>query len=374
MAEHMKDGPSAPRADAGASDRTLEGTADPGARLFLDFLSSIRPQIDASLERRWRDKVRDVERYGREVAAMAAEAKSLTLRGGKRFRAGLLVAAYQGVAPDAPLEPAIDAGVALELLQTYLLIQDDWIDGDTVRRGDRTVHVALAEVLGDVHLGASSAILAGDLTWSFALGALASAAAPPDRALAAVQLFCRMHEDVVIGQHLDVVGRAEDVEQMHALKTGSYTVRGPLALGATLAGASAEVVAALERFAAPVGVAFQLRDDLLGAFGSAAATGKPVGNDLRAGKRTAVLAAAEGRLDAAGRGAVARALGQKDASDEAVAAATLALEACGARRVVEERLSALCGEAEDLGRALPVTEHARRILSGAASALRWKGA
>ncbi|WP_437581683.1 polyprenyl synthetase family protein [Sorangium sp. So ce887] len=370
MTAHTKDGESAPR----AGDRTLEGTADPGARLFLDFLSSIRPRIEAALDQRWRDRVSHVQRYGREVAAMAMEARNLTLRGGKRFRAGLLVAAYQGVAPDAPLEPAIDAGVALELLQTYLLIQDDWIDGDTVRRGDRTVHVALTEALGDPHLGASSAILAGDLTWSLALSALAGAEAPPARVLAAVRLFCAMHEDVVIGQHLDVVGRAEDVEQMHALKTGSYTVRGPLALGATLAGAPPETVAALERFAAPVGVAFQLRDDLLGTFGSAAATGKPVGNDLRAGKRTAVLASAEGRLDAAGRSAVERALGRKDASDDAVAAATLALEACGARRAVEERLSALCGEAEALGRSLPVSASARQILCGAASALRWTGA
>ncbi|MGK4004387.1 polyprenyl synthetase family protein [Sorangium sp. So ce1036] len=370
MTAHTKDAARAPQ----AGDRTLEGTADPGARLFLDFLSSIRPEIEAALERRWRDKVSDVERYGREVAAMAMEARSLTLRGGKRFRAGLLVAAYQGVAPDAPLAPAIDAGVALELLQTYLLIQDDWIDGDAVRRGGRTVHVGLTEVLGDAHLGASSAILAGDLTWGFALSTLAAAAAPPDRTLAAVRRFCKMHEDVVIGQHLDVVGRAEDVEQMHALKTGSYTVRGPLALGATLAGAPAETVAALERFAEPVGVAFQLRDDLLGTFGSAAATGKPVGNDLRAGKRTAVLASAEGRLDAAGRSALERVLGRKDASDEAVADAARALEACGARGAVEARLSALCGEAEVLGRSLPVIERARQILCGAASALRWTGA
>ncbi|XXX80776.1 polyprenyl synthetase family protein [Sorangium sp. So ce134] len=366
----MKDGEAAPQ----AGDRTLERTADPGARLFLDFLSSIRPLVEAALEQRWRDKANHVKRFGREVAAMVKEAESLTLRGGKRFRAALVAAAYQGVAPDAPLGPAIAGGAAVELLQTYLLIQDDWIDGDTVRRGARTVHVALTEVLGDPHLGASSAIFAADLTWSLAIGTLTSSEAPPERALAAVRLFCKMNEEVVIGQHLDMVGRAEDVELMHAFKTGSYTARGPLALGATLAGAPAETVAALERFAAPVGVAFQLRDDLLGTFGSSAELGKPVGNDLRAGKRTAVIASAEGRLDAAGRSAVERALGRKDASEDDVAAAARALEACGARRAVEERLAALCGEAEELARSLPVSASARRILAGAASALRWPGA
>jgi geranylgeranyl diphosphate synthase, type I len=369
MTAHKNDTKSVPP----GGDRTLEGTGHPGARLFLDFLGSIRPAIEEALEMRWRAKLDDIERYGREVAAIATEAKNLTMRGGKRFRAGLLVAAYQGVAPDAPLEVAIDAGVSLELLQTYLLIQDDWIDSDPVRRGGQAVHVALGEMLGDAHLGAASAVLASDFTWSLALAALASSAAPAAATVAAIRLFCKVHEDVVIGQQLDVLGRSEDVEQMHALKTGSYTVRGPLALGAILAGATGETVAALERFAAPLGVAVQLRDDLLGTFGAAAGTGKPVGNDLRAGKRTAVLAWADRRLDAGGRRAVDSVLGRKDATDAAVAEATLALEACGARGAVEARLAALCEEAEGLSRSLPVSDGARQILGGAASALRWTG-
>lgn len=370
MTAHAKDAPSTPP----GGDHTLEGSQHPGARLFLDFLASVRPTVEEALETRWNDKLREIAQYGREVTAMALEAKSLTMRGGKRFRAGLLVAAYQGVAPDAPLDVAIDAGVSLELLQTYLLIQDDWIDDDPVRRGGRTVHVALGDTLNNAHLGAASAILASDLTWGFALAVLASAAAPAAATLAAVRLFCKVHEDVVLGQQLDVLGRAEDVEQMHALKTGSYTVRGPLTLGATLAGAPPETVAALTRFAAPLGVAFQLRDDLLGTFGSTAATGKPVGNDLRAGKRTAVLAWADGHLEAGARRAVDVVLGQKGASDADVAAATRALEACGARRAVEDRLAALCSEAEELSRSLPVNERAQQLLGGAAGALRWTGA
>jgi geranylgeranyl diphosphate synthase, type I len=355
-------------------DHTLEGTPHPGARLFLDFLASVRPSIEAALEMRWSAKLGHVAQYGSEVSAMVLAAKSLTMRGGKRFRAGMLIAAYQGVAPDAPLEIAIDAGVSLELLQTYLLIQDDWIDDDPVRRGGETVHVALGGTLGDAHLGAASAVLASDLTWGLALSVLASSAAPAATTLAAIRLFCKVHEDVVLGQQLDILGRADDVEQMHALKTGSYTVRGPLALGATLAGAPQETVAALDRFAAPLGVAFQLRDDLLGTFGSTAATGKPVGNDLRAGKRTAVLAWADQRLEAGGRRAVDSVLGHKGASDADVAEAAQALETCGARRAVEDRLAALCGEAEELSRTLPVNERARQILGGAASALRWTGA
>ncbi|MCC6555240.1 MAG: polyprenyl synthetase family protein [Polyangiaceae bacterium] len=358
----------------GSVDRTLERGGTQAARVFLEFLGGLRPAIEAGLEARWAERVREVERYGGEVRAMAAEARSLTMRGGKRFRAGLVVAAYLGVAPEAPIEAAVEAAIALEMLQTYLLIQDDWIDGDATRRGGPAVHAALGAALGDAHLGAASAILASDLTWGLAVRALAEAPAAASAVLAAIRVLCRVHDDVVVGQHLDVLGRAEDVEQMHALKTGSYTVRGPLLLGATLAGAGEETLAALERWAAPVGVAFQLRDDLLGTFGSEAETGKPVGNDLRAGKRTAVLASSEARLDEAGRRAVSAVLGRKDASAEAVAAATAALEACGARRGVEERLATLCDQAEALAAGLPLTERARGILAGAASALRWSGA
>ena len=87
----------------------------------------------------------------------------------------------------------------------------------------------LTKSFGGSHVGNASAILASDLTWGLALETLASLDLPAERLLRAVQLLTRIHEDVVIGQHIDVLGCATDVEAMHALKTGSYTVRGPLA-------------------------------------------------------------------------------------------------------------------------------------------------
>jgi geranylgeranyl diphosphate synthase type I len=185
-----------------------------------------------------------------------------------------------------------------------------------------------------------------------------------------IRRFCRAHEDVVAGQALDLFARAEDVEAMHALKTGSYTVRGPLVLGAALAGAPSETIAALEGYAAPLGVAFQLRDDLLGTFGATNETGKPEGGDLRAGKRTAVIVEAERRLDAAGKRALARVLGRDQARSEAMREAIAALEASGARAAVAERLSRLCDEAVSLAAALPLNDRARAVLAGAAHELR----
>jgi geranylgeranyl diphosphate synthase type I len=348
-----------PRGEAGRADAA-----------FASHLAAMRRSIDQRLEAAWDAKRAALADHGAAVLAMVDAARDLTLRGGKRFRAALLAAAYAGVDPDAPREVALAAGAAIELLQSYLLMQDDWIDGDVTRRGGPSAHAALERALGSAYLGASSAILASDLTWGFALDTLAGCGAPPARLVRVIRLFCRIHEDVVVGQELDVIGAAEDVEAMHALKTGSYTVRGPLLLGAALAGASARQAAALEAYAAPLGVAFQLRDDLLGAFGTEAETGKPEGGDLRAGKRTAVIAEAEGRLDAAGRRALARAFGKARADASAVAAATAALDACGARRAVSARLAELCDAAGREARALPIDGGARAVLEGAASALR----
>ena len=336
---------------------------------FASLLATVRPAIEKRLEAVWGERIAALRRHGVEVTAMASAARELTMRGGKRYRAALLAAAYAGVAPEAPLEPAYQAGVALELLQTYLLIQDDWMDGDLTRRGGPSVHAALAGRLGTAHLGNSSAMLASDLTCNLAFEVVAGIDLPAPRVLATVRLLTRIHEDVILGQQIDMMGRAEDVEAMHALKTGSYTVRGPLALGATLAGAPAATIAALDRFAAPLGVAFQLRDDLLGTFGATEETGKPVGNDLRAGKRTAILAEAEARLSSGERAALHRAFGNADAGEAEVASATAALVSCGAKEAVRARLTRLCREAEALALVLNLADPAPAMLAGAAAAL-----
>src|SRR5512132_1420970 len=236
-------------ADLDLATSPLTGLASLGGD-FAALLVRVRPTIEARLTALWADKLASLQRHGAAVVAMADASRELTLRGGKRFRAALLAAVHAGVTPEASLEPAYQVGMALELLQTYLLIQDDWIDGDVTRRGGPSVHVILGAGVGE-RIGAASAILASDLTWGMALATIAGLEVPAARVIEVMQLYLRIHEDVVIGQQMDVHGRAEDVEAMHDLKTGSYTVRGPIALGAALAGASPSARAALARYAAP---------------------------------------------------------------------------------------------------------------------------
>ncbi len=315
-----------------------------------------------------------VEHFAEErarVTGIAPEAEilhgaieALTMRGGKRLRPAVLYAAYRAVRPDGGLGDVVDACAGLELLQSYLLIHDDWMDDDDERRGGPSVHAALRDRFAP-HLANSLAILAGNLAcaWSWRLF---GADHPGVRAQ-----VLRMHEEVLIGQQLDLMG-VEDVSRMHQLKTGSYTLRGPMALGAVLGGADAATLAALEAFATPLGEAFQLRDDLLGTFGDPRDTGKPAGNDLRAGKRTALVLAAQRsgaplrELDAV--------LGVAGAPDAAIDAARAMLERVGAKRAVEQRLDALLAEARALLAAAPLAEPGRAMLGEIADKLAYRAA
>jgi geranylgeranyl diphosphate synthase type I len=225
----------------------------------------------------------------------------------------------------------------------------------------------LRTAYGEEHGADAAAILAGDFASALAQQALASIAVAPDRVVDVGRAFARIQREVILGQLIDLRGAAASVESMHDLKTGSYTVRGPLAIGAILAGASAEQRASLDRFASPLGVAFQIRDDLLGTFGDPRATGKPAGNDVRSGKRTALVGALMG--DAKGEALLERALGVKDASDADVSALVAYMDASGARARVEARLRELLTDAEQALAAAPLAARGKQWLHGAIAAL-----
>jgi geranylgeranyl diphosphate synthase, type I len=314
---------------------------------FASLGAGVRRAVEARLAGLFEARRRETERYGGDVQALLEAVRELTMRGGKRLRPAMLVAAYRasGGPPDAGEEAAVGLGVALELLQTYLLIHDDWMDGDAVRRGGPSVHVMLGAHFGSEAKGNSSAILAGDYANALALEVAAGALGPGPRASEALVCFSRVQQDVVFGQQLDISSRSEDVELMHALKTGSYTVRGPLELGAICAGATAEQRRALGAYAGPLGVAFQLRDDLLGVFGDPVATGKPAGDDLREGKRTVLVAHALAGADDAGRHLVESRLGDPGLDAEAVDRLREVITSSGAVDAVEADIARLAGSA-----------------------------
>jgi geranylgeranyl diphosphate synthase type I len=257
-------------------------------------------------------------------AALVDEIRRLVEAGGKRLRPLFCRWGYRAAAPAGEDEPdgLVRAAAAVELLHTFAVIHDDVIDRSRLRRGAPTTSRQLAGADGPEaeHRGRAAAVLAGDLCAVFAEALLAGCGLPEGRVLAALEHFDRSRVEAVTGQYLDLLGTGVGVEVpdegrarlTSSLKSGSYTVVGPLRVGAALGGASDEVHHVLEAYGRPLGEAFQLRDDVLGTFGDPAATGKDRDGDIREGKRT-VLVAAAWRLGSAGeRDLLARGLGRPD--------------------------------------------------------------
>lgn len=335
---------------------------------FVALLSRVQPEIEARLGKLLDERVTVTRALGPEVQTLAREVRRLTLLGGKRLRPALVVAGLRTVSAKADTGPALDAGVALELLHSYFLIHDDWMDGDRVRRGGPSVHVALAERFRSEHKGNASAILAGDYAVALATEALARVEAKPERLRAVFAAFAEMQLGAVAGQQLDMVGQGRDVELGYALKTGSYTVEGPLKLGALLGGAKPALLDALARYARPAGVAFQLRDDLLSLFGEPAQTGKPLASDLMSGKRTLLLRLALRRGKPPELAAIRKVLENPRAKLPSLKAALKAVQATGAPQLVEQRIEQLSAQAlEALKKG--VTPAGRELLLGATQAL-----
>ncbi len=306
---------------------------------------------------------------GPAVGAMVGAMSELVLRGGKRLRPALVAAGLRAARPRADLAPAIELGLSLELLHSYLLIHDDWMDGDELRRGGPTVHKLLAKRFGSESQGEKSAILAGDYAMGVALELLSEVALEPARQAAIFREFARMHSDAIFGQQLDLSAATSDPERVYVLKTANYTVQGPLLIGALLGAASPALLAALGRFARPAGVAFQLRDDLLGAFADSKITGKPRGSDLRAGKFTLLVKLGRARTRGKERALLERVLSGRSTRRGELEQALLVLERSGARALVEARIAELVAAAHRAISSKAITAEGRSLLAGALEAL-----
>ena len=230
--------------------------------------------------------------------------RDLVNAGGKRLRPAFCHWAFVGAGGDPDDTVTVDAGAALELLHTFALVHDDIMDGSDRRRGEQAMHRAFADRHRQrgwrgpaARFGDGAAILVGD--FAFVYADLLMTDAP--RAARAV--FDELRIELCVGQFLDLSATAtgaRDADRARTIewyKSGKYTVERPLHVGAALAGRLDELEDPLSAFGLPLGEAFQLRDDLLGVFGTESVTGKPVGDDLREGKLTPLLAAATARAD-----------------------------------------------------------------------------
>jgi geranylgeranyl diphosphate synthase, type I len=250
----------------------------------------------------------------------------------------------------------VSVAAALEIFHAAALVHDDIMDNSDLRRGRPSLHRRFESLHGErgwtgsaAGYGTSAALLLGDLLlgWSDGLFERGLSAIEREAAAAAREEFARMRTDVMLGQYLDMLeehswrGRPEAdllprAHRVIVYKSAKYSVESPLALGAAMAGGSLAQIAGLRAFGLPLGVAFQLRDDLLGVFGDPEVTGKPAGDDLREGKRTVLVNLARQKLPGSASRLVDELLGDPALDDEQIGMLQAAIRESGAVEQVEQ--------------------------------------
>ena len=292
-------------------------------------------------------------------AELAEIVRDFTSAPGKRVRPVLMRIAYEGFG-GSDVAGIARALCALELLHSFFLIHDDIVDRSDLRRGRPTVHREYStryqdQVRDNGHFGRTMAILAGDVAGQQAVLALGQSRCSPERTARAVVHCAEMTLDVCYGQALDIViseRPLENITEQEILrvaeyKTARYTTELPLHLGAILAGAGEDDLACLSAYAVPVGIAFQLRDDLLGVFGDEARIGKSIDSDLLEGKRTLLILRAWERADVAQQAILRHVLGNPSATPADLNSAREVIDSSGAKAATIQQMEELVGEAKE---------------------------
>ena len=392
------DDPVSPGYPGGGRPRGDQAEADPAG------LSRIRLRVSQAIEL-FLDQQRAVLRDISEDMAPWFDAVDGLLAGGKRLRPAFCYWGWRA-AGGSECPEVYTAAAALELLQASALIHDDVMDASETRRGRPAVHKQFAarhQAAGHAgsadQFGAGAAILIGDalLAWTDQL--YHSSGLPADALRRGQPALDAMRTEVAAGQFLDLVNQASGSASVTAAmrvvtyKTAKYTIERPLHVGATLAGQqlavrsspdprpqgsqplpadpdararAATVTGTCSAYGLPLGIAFQLRDDVLGIFGDPVRTGKPVTGDIREGKQTVLVALARERASAAQSLLLDRHLGDRTISDAAAAEVRTVIIDTGALAECEAMIAASAKEAVAALDGAAIPDEARAALTALA--------
>jgi geranylgeranyl diphosphate synthase type I len=338
------------------------------------WLRDIASRVDARLGEFLNSETIRWKSLDADLVLPLEEINRLVSAGGKRLRPAFCYLGFIGAGGDENSAKLVDAQAALELLHASALLHDDVIDGSQTRRGEPTSHARYTKTHKDNswasearRFGEGAAVLIGDLAFVYADQLMDIANND------VAKIWNEMRVELNIGQYLDLLGSAQrerrlvKAERVSRYKSGKYTIERPLHLGATLAAPAltSQLLPALSKYGLPLGDAFQMRDDVLGAFDFAdsdkSLTGKPVGDDLREGKPTPLLAMAFERADSVQR-KVLDLVGSVDISDQDVSNIQEVIKQTGALVALEAKISALTAEAIAGVKQAPITQSAKDSL------------
>jgi geranylgeranyl diphosphate synthase type I len=329
-------------------------------------LAAIASRVDRCLDdllagarERWAE-------FDPDLGAPFDEIRRMVRSGGKRLRPAFCHWGFVGAGGDPGDDRVTRAGAAFELMHAFALFHDDVMDDSASRRGAPTTHAVYAAEHGredwvgeSRRFGEGVAILVGDL--AFVLSDQLLIGAPVE----VWTLWNELRIELNVGQYLDILGsvqgerRIAKAERIARYKSGKYTIERPLHVGAVLASPArgTALLPGLSEYGLPLGDAFQMRDDVIGAFGDSAITGKPVGDDLREGKPTPLLARAVALAEPAELDVLAR-VGAPHLGDDEVAKIQQVIIDTGALDALEDHITALAS--------VDITAEARKELTALA--------
>jgi geranylgeranyl diphosphate synthase type I len=347
---------------------------DATAPSAVELAAAVTEQLRDYLQ----ERRRDAAYIGADYAVLTEAVEEFVLRGGKRLRPAFAYWGWRAVAGTEPEPHVLRLFSALELLHACALVHDDVIDASATRRGLPTVHKIFTERHrtnswhgSSEQFGLSAAILLGDLALVWADDIVATAPIDADAARRVRRVWAAIRTEVLGGQYLDIVNEASGSETVasaltvNIYKTASYTISRPLQFGAAAAADCPEILEAFHELGTSLGVAFQLRDDVLGVFGDPAVTGKPSGDDLRSGKRTVLLAEAVGLAeehDPIAAKLLRTSVGT-ELTDAQVKEVCQVIESVGALAAVENRIDTLTRRALQILNAAPIDAQAKAGLT-----------
>jgi len=248
-------------------------------------IEEYKEKVNLALKR-FLEKKLDDGKYSPKIKELIENIIEYNMRGGKRIRPLAIIFAYKCFKEDE--KAVIDASIAIELMQAYLLIHDDIIDNADLRRGKPSMHKIYSS--SGEEFGKSMAILAGNLCSHYVYDSILDSSFSDKEKIDAIKYIDWIAERENYGQALDIIPgfkiSEEEVMKIYELKTATYTMQGPLYLGACLASASPEK---LQEYGKNIGIAFQIQDDIIGIFGKVEETGKPNDSDIKEGKKTLLI-------------------------------------------------------------------------------------
>jgi len=353
------------------------------------YFARKKPVIARELRRMLESRTAELGRINGWGPDMVSRFLAFCLKG-KMIRGGLLLLGWEmharrgksggaeqaaGSARAAPRE-VLQAAAAIEVLHSSLLIHDDIMDNDRLRRGDRTIFAQYeqagrrARASDPANFGRSMGTCVGDAGYFLACEALARLTLDAERKASLIGLISRELTYVAVAQMQDLafavsprMPRREEVLALYLYKTARYTFSMPLMAGALIAGAPALEQRRLSDLGERLGVIFQVRDDEMGIFGSERQTGKPVGSDIREGKKTLLYLELLRKARGEQRRTLASLFGKQDLTSAESRRVGEAIEALGARQTMYDLTEGLAAEARGIIGSLPIPQEHAQILN-----------